>query len=298
MNNTQLPTGLERRREDYALITGQGRYVDDIRLPEGRPAALHMAVARSPYAHAVIKQIGLEAARALPGVVGVFDGAALVSGMRSLDVMMMPGLKKPERRPLAVERARYVGDPVAVVLAESRYIAEDALNLLEIDYEPLPAVTDLEAALAEDAPLLYKEFGSNLAFITPASGGDIQAAFHEADQVIRLRLVNQRLAPSSLEARACLFDFDAASGNLWPGSRLRQSSGCEKRWPGFWGWSAATFRSTMQKLAEDLGRRPVSWAKRLLPQLSQSNTNDLSNGLRAAAKTCRRKSTGAARLTI
>jgi carbon-monoxide dehydrogenase large subunit len=214
MSSTQLPAGLERRREDYQLITGQGHYVDDLRPPEGRPAALHMAVARSPYAHAVVKQIGLDAARALPGVVGAFPGAELVNGMRSLDSMMVPGLKKPERRPLAVGRVRYVGDPVAIVLAENRYIAEDAVNLLEIDYEPLPAVADPEAALAPDAPLLYEEFSSNVAFLVPSGGGDIQTAFEQADHIIRLRLVNQRLAPSSLEPRAYLFDFDPASGTL------------------------------------------------------------------------------------
>ncbi len=214
MSHTQLPAGLERRREDYPLITGGGQYVDDLRPPEGRPAALHMAVARSPYGHALVKDIGLDAARALPGVVGAFAGAELVSGMRGLDAMAMPGVKKPERRLMAVDRVRYVGDPVAVVLAESRYVAEDALDLLGIDYEPLPAVTDPEAAIAEDAPLLYEEFGSNVAYVTPAGGGDIEAAFTQAEHVIRMRLVNQRLAPSSLEARACLLDFDPASGTL------------------------------------------------------------------------------------
>jgi carbon-monoxide dehydrogenase large subunit len=173
-----------------------------------------MAVARSPYAHARVKYIRLDAARALPGVVAAYDGAELVQGMRSLDAMMMPNLKRPERRPLAIGHVRYVGDPVAVVLAENRYIAEDALNLLEIDYEPLPAVADPEAALASDAPLLYEEFGSNVAAIVPAGGGDIEAAFHQADHIFRLRLVNQRLAPSSLEARACMIDFDTASGSL------------------------------------------------------------------------------------
>ncbi len=214
MSKAELPAGLERRREDYPLITGQGQYVDDLRPPDGRPATLHMAVARSPYAHAVVKQIGLEAARALPGVVGAFSGAELVSGMRGLDAMPMPGIKRPERRAMAIDRVRYVGDPVVVVLAENRYLAEDALGLLEIDYKPLPAVADPEAALAEDAPLLYEEFGTNVAFVAPASGGDIQAAFAQADHVFKLRLVNQRLAPSSLEPRACFFDYDPASGTL------------------------------------------------------------------------------------
>src|SRR6266852_3786964 len=145
MSNSNLPTGFERRREDYALITGHSRFVDDLPAPEGRPEALHMVVVRSPYAHAVIKNIGLDAARALPGVVAAFAGAELVSGMPPMKSIPMPGLKKPERRPLAVGRVRYVGDPVAIVLAEDLSIALDARDLVEVDYEPLPAVIDPEA---------------------------------------------------------------------------------------------------------------------------------------------------------
>lgn len=203
----------ERRREDARLITGTGHYVDDIRLP-GRPAPLHLAVVRSLYAHAEIKGINLEAARALPGVVAAFSGEELVSTMPTIAAVPAPGLKAPQRRPLAVGRARYVGDPLAVVLAESRAIAADALDLVEVDYAPLPAVADPEAALQADAPLLYPEFGSNVAIRTQASGGDIEAAFAQAEHTVRLRLVNQRLAPASLEPRACLFDFDPASGQL------------------------------------------------------------------------------------
>src|SRR5579884_4029018 len=98
-----IPTGLERRLEDYPLITGTSHYVDDLRAPRGRPATLHMAVVRSPYAHALINEIQLNAARALPGVVAVFAGEELVAGMRSIDAMPVPGLKKPERRPLRSE---------------------------------------------------------------------------------------------------------------------------------------------------------------------------------------------------
>ena len=144
----------------------------------------------------------------------VFEGAELVDGMRALDSMPLPGLNKPERRPMAVGRVRYVGDPVAVVLAENLYAAEDARELVEIDYEMLPAVTDPEAALEEGAPLLYDEFGTNVAFTQHRVSGDIEAAFERADRVVSLRLVNQRLAPSSLEPRACMFDYDASSGEL------------------------------------------------------------------------------------
>ncbi|HEX7735103.1 MAG TPA: xanthine dehydrogenase family protein molybdopterin-binding subunit [Ktedonobacteraceae bacterium] len=203
-----------RRSEDYRALTGRAHYVDDHRSAPGRPAALHMIVVRSPYAHALINSIDLEAARAYPGVIAAFTGAELVEGMPALATIPVPGLRKPERRPLAVERARYVGDPVAVILAESLACAEDARELVEVDYEMLPAVADPEKALAEGAPLLYETFGSNLAFTHTTSGGDIAEAFAQAERVVSLRLVNQRLAPSSLEPRACFFDFDYQTGEL------------------------------------------------------------------------------------
>lgn len=214
MGDKDAFVGLERRLEDRALITGHAHYVDDLRSPAGRPSALHMIAARSIYAHAEIKNIQLDEARNLPGVIGAFTGAELVSDIPGIEVPPMPGLKNSERRPLAIDKARYVGDPLAVVLAENQYIAEDALQLVEVDYEPLPVVIDPEAALAPDAPLLYKDFGSNRAVLMQTGGGDITAAFEQADHTIRLRLVNQRLAPSSMEPRACMFDFDAASGQL------------------------------------------------------------------------------------
>ncbi|MBA2679757.1 MAG: xanthine dehydrogenase family protein [Ktedonobacteraceae bacterium] len=211
--HTQTP-GLERRREDYTSITGRSLYVDDLKTLPGHLPALHMVVVRSPYAHAEITSIQLDAALALPGVVAAFAGADLVNGMQAFESIPLPGLQKPERRPLAVGRARYMGDPVAIVVAESLGIAEDARDLVDIDYNPLPVVIDPEAALAADAPRLYDELDSNLAFEQWSGGGDIQAAFAQAGRTIRLRLVNQRLAPSSLEPRACLFDFDASRGEL------------------------------------------------------------------------------------
>jgi carbon-monoxide dehydrogenase large subunit len=214
MKETPVPAGLERRKEDYELITGHGRFVDDLKAPQERPAPLHMAVVRSPYAHAHINDTNLEAARALPGVVAAFSGEELVRRMPTLELITsLPGLKVPERRPLALERVRYVGDPVAVVLAEDRYIAADARDLVEIDYDVLPAVIP-EEALAPGAPLLYEELGSNIAIQLPSGGGDIEGAFIQAEHVVHLRVVNHRVAPSSLEARACLFDFDTATGQL------------------------------------------------------------------------------------
>src|SRR5260370_4173014 len=109
MSKISIRRALERRTEDYGLITDSAHYVDDLRPPTGRPPALHLAVVRSPYAHATIKRINLDAARALPGVAAAFTGAELVSGMPTFDSFPVARLKKHERRPLAVARARYAG---------------------------------------------------------------------------------------------------------------------------------------------------------------------------------------------
>src|SRR5947207_2010792 len=212
-HSSTLPAGFERRREDYGLITGHARYVDDLK-PAGRPMPLHMVVVRSPYAHAIIKEIQLDVARALPGVVAAFASAELVSGMPPMDSFPVPGMKKPERRPLAVGRARYVGDPLAIVVAEDLYTDLDVREMVEVDYEPMEAVTNPEQAVNAGAPLLYEEFGTNIAFFSQSGGGDIEATFKDADRTVRLRVVNQRLAPSSIEPRACMFDFDPQSGQF------------------------------------------------------------------------------------
>src|SRR5947208_14190506 len=152
-HSSTLPAGFERRREDYGLITGHSRYVDDLK-PADRPVPLHMVVVRSPYAHAIIKGIQLDAARALPGVVAAFASAELVSGMPPMDSFPVPGMKKPERRLLAVGRARYVGDPVAIVLAEDLYSAMYARDMVEVVYEPMDADTDNDKALFMGAVLV------------------------------------------------------------------------------------------------------------------------------------------------
>jgi aerobic carbon-monoxide dehydrogenase large subunit len=215
MTETLLPAALERRREDFPLITGHGHYVDDIRLA-GRPPILHMAVVRSIYGHAEIQHISLDAARVLPGVVAAFAASELVDTMPNIEPMpsALRDLKKPARKLLATQRARYMGDPVAVVLAEDVYTARDAIDLIDVDYIPLPAVIDPEAAVAKDAPLIYEEFGSNIAFSSHYDGGDIDKAFAKADHITRLRVVNQRIAANPMEPRACLFDFDPATGEL------------------------------------------------------------------------------------
>ncbi len=201
-------------REDYPLIIGQGHYVDDLKPPAGRPAVLYAAFARSIYAHAVIEQINLDSVRSLEGVFAAHTGEELVQDKPALDVMPMKDLKKSPRKAMAIGRVRYVGDPLAVILADTRYGAQDASDALEVDYSPLPTVVDPEEALLPEAPLLYEELGTNQAYSASAHYGDIESAFTQAEHTISLRLVNQRLAPSSIEPRACMIDFDPQTGEL------------------------------------------------------------------------------------
>ncbi|HVU70849.1 MAG TPA: xanthine dehydrogenase family protein molybdopterin-binding subunit [Ktedonobacteraceae bacterium] len=210
-----LLAGSEKRREDPGLITGKTRFVDDIRLAEERPAALSLLVVRSPFAHARLEKIDAEAARALPGIIDVLTGQDLVGTLKPLEIMRFPGMKQAPRLLLASEKVRYVGDPVAVILAEKRSVAEDARDLLDIDYTPLEAVTDLEEAIRPGAPLLYEELGSNIALSFSRQSGNVEEVFARAERTTHLRLVNQRLAPSALENRACLFDYDASRGELY-----------------------------------------------------------------------------------
>src|SRR2546430_16913012 len=139
-----------KRREDPRFITGKGTYVDDVRVPGTTDAAF----VRSPHAHARIARISLEPAKSLKSVVAAYTGKDLVSGgMKPIPTgWLIPNMKIPAHYPLAVDRARYMGDAVAVVIAESPYVARDAADLVEVDYEPLPAVTDPAQALERGAP--------------------------------------------------------------------------------------------------------------------------------------------------
>jgi carbon-monoxide dehydrogenase large subunit len=204
-----------RRREDPRLITGSSTYVDDLKLP----GALYMAVARSPHAHARLKRVNVEGARSLPGVVAAVTAADIAEAVTGplpleVDMSMFPGANIPKRGPLATDKVRYVGDPVAALVATGRYLAKDALEQVEADYEPLSVATDAEQALADGAPLLFEEFGTNRATHTTQQGGDVDSAFAQADRVVKLRLVNQRLFPTAMEPRAAAAEYHAGTGAL------------------------------------------------------------------------------------
>src|SRR2546428_9660252 len=189
-----------KRREDPRLITGQATYVDDLKLP----GMLHMAVLRSPYGHAHIKSINTDAARKYPGVVAVYTAADIKGILGNIAVAVPLGLIAKGmgvRGPLAEGKVRFYGDPVAVVIADDRYTARDARDLIEVDYEPLPAAIDIEKAMQPGAPLLYEDFGTNVAFGIHPSTEEIDKVFEQTKAdggiVVKQRIVNQRLAPSS-----------------------------------------------------------------------------------------------------
>lgn len=190
-----------KRREDPRLVRGLAHYVDDIQLPK----TLHAAILRSPYAHARIRSIRTEDARKQPGVVAVLTGQDIRDEVGLVPVASEnPTLRIPKRYVLAVEKVCFVGEGVAVVVAEDQYAARDALDLVQVDYEPLPVVSDPEKALSRGSPVIHSEWPDNEAFRWQLKQGNLTKAFKDAHKVVKQRLVHQRLAPIALETRGVL----------------------------------------------------------------------------------------------
>ncbi|ADG07288.1 xanthine dehydrogenase family protein molybdopterin-binding subunit [Kyrpidia tusciae] len=201
-----------KRREDPRLITGNGRYTDDVQLP----GMLYAAILRSPHAHAKIRRLDVEKAKRAPGVVAVFTGGDVAGKVAPIPTAWLPpgsDIKTTAHPALAVEKVRYVGDGVAMVVAESRYAARDALELIEVDYEVLPAVVDAEKAMEEGAPVLHDDAPGNVAFHWQA-GEDPAAEFEGADVVVRHRFRQQRLIPNAMEPRSAVAQYNAGSGEM------------------------------------------------------------------------------------
>ncbi len=203
-----------KRREDPRLITGQAKYTDDFVLP----GMAHMAVVRSPYAHAKIKAVRTKKAAAMEGVLGVFTGKEMKdAGFGPIPcawVVPRSDTKTPPYPPIAIDVVRYAGNAVAIVVATDRYLARDAADAVEVDYEPLPAVADAEKATQKGAPQLHADVPNNLCFHWKVSGGDVEAAFKSADVVVKERIRNQRLIPNAIEPRAALAQYMSGSGEL------------------------------------------------------------------------------------
>jgi carbon-monoxide dehydrogenase large subunit len=191
------------RKEDAKLLTGQARFVDDLTLP----GMVWMAVVRSPYAHARIERVDVSKALEHPGVVAAFSGADLADDWSAPLPMAWPvteDINNPSHWPLTKDKARHAGDGVAVVVAESRALAKDAAELVKVEYEPLPAVTDVEPALADGAPLVHDEFGTNHCYTWTLQQGDVDRLFAEADVTVEERYRQQRLIPNPMEPRGVL----------------------------------------------------------------------------------------------
>jgi carbon-monoxide dehydrogenase large subunit len=209
------------RKEDPELITGQARYTDDLTLH----GMLHMVVVRSPFAHARIKNVDLSKALATPGIVAAYSGQDLADSWIGGLPMAWPvtdDIKVPAHWPLAKDVARYQGDGVAVVLAESRAAAKDGADAVDVDYEPLAAVVDAEAALGDGAPLVHEEFGTNKSYTWTLSNGDVDKVFAEAPVVVKERNVIRRLIPNAIEPRAILVDPSPAQDELtmWTSTQI------------------------------------------------------------------------------
>ena len=210
------------RREDPALLRGAGRFVDDIR----RPEMLHAAFLRSPFAHAAFTHIERDAARALPGVHAVLtlDDLRPHLAMERLPVHMPAGGIRFVAEPwvLARDEVSHVGEAVAVVLADSRHVAEDALALIEVDWQPLPVVADPRAALAPDAPKVRREVPDNLVARIAADYGDCDTAFRTAAHVLPLRLRQHKGLGQSIECRGVAASYDDVDDRItvWDGTQM------------------------------------------------------------------------------
>ena len=204
-NHTNTVIGTRMlRREDPALLTGEGKYTNDLNIP----GALHLAVLRSPYAHAKIISIDTSAAKALPGVIAVYTGAELASewaGPMPCAWPVTPDMKNPAHFPLAVSKVCYVGDGVVAILATNETASRDALDLVDVQYEPLKAVVDVEEAL-KDNIIIHDELGTNKSYTWPLlveeTPGCVEEAFKKAKYTVSERYVQQRLLPMAMEPRA------------------------------------------------------------------------------------------------
>jgi carbon-monoxide dehydrogenase large subunit len=212
------------RREDQAILTGRARYTDNLTLP----GTVYLAIVRSPHAHARIRGVDVAAAREAKGVVAAFSGTDLTDDFAGSLPCAWPvteAMASPPHWPLARDKARFAGDGVAVVVAESRALAKDAAELVEVDYEPLDAVTDLEQAQAEGAPQIHDEAPGNHCYVWAIEGpeeGAVAKAFEAADVTVSERYRHQRLIPNAMEPRSVLVQPNPATGELtiWSATQI------------------------------------------------------------------------------
>src|SRR5256886_8470806 len=200
MSNSKYVGQRIKRTEDPRLIKGLAHYVDDIRLPD----TLHVAFVRSVYAHARINGVDAIEALKAPGVVSVYTGKDVAEKIGPVPcASALPDLKVPDYRVLATDKALFVGHPIAAIVATDKYAARDAVDLISVEYEELPAVVDVEAA-AKGGTVIHEKFGDNVAYKLTSGEGDIEAALNSADRIVTQKMNHQRLAPIAMEPRGVL----------------------------------------------------------------------------------------------
>ena len=208
-----------KRVEDPRLIKGVATYVDDL----NPPGLLHAVFLRSPHAHARVKKVDTRAARAMPGVIAVLTGADLNEKLGPVPCASpMPDQKSPRHTALAGDRVYFVGHPVAVIVARDLAAAQDALDTIEVEYQPLPAVIDAEKAIQKGSPLTHPELGTNVAYRWSLPGGDVDAELARADRVIKVRMLHQRLTPMAMEPRGCVASWHPGEETLtlWTSTQI------------------------------------------------------------------------------
>lgn len=213
-----------RRKEDARLITGRTMWTDNITLP----GILHLAILRNPMAHARITNVDVSPALELPGVVEAFSGRDIADMQGAMPCVwpVTEDIVLPDYPPLAVDEVRHTGEPVAVVAARDRVSALDALEAIDIDYEPLPVVLDMEAALAEDSPLVHSAKGTNKCYTwvldsaAAGTGDDVTQAESDAEVVVRRRYIQQRLIPSFMEPRSVVVDPTGDQITVWSSTQV------------------------------------------------------------------------------
>ena len=212
-----------KRKEDLRLLRGIGQYVGDIH----RAGMVHAAILRSTHAHARIVNINAAAALRLPGVVGVLT-AADMPGLKTIPMRtgVIPGLERSQQTPIAITKVRYVGDPVAVVVAENRYIAEDALELIDVEYAALGAVTDARTGMRPGAPQLHDAVPNNIAANFQVNVGDAEGAFAGCDLILEQEFSTQRHGAVPLETRGLVAEWDEGKGllTMWGPTKMTHTN--------------------------------------------------------------------------
>ena len=266
------------KQRERRLVSGEGFYVDDIELPN----MVHCTFVGSPYAHAKIKSIDVSRALKVNGVLAIITGKEVVESMDPLPATANYGAigwhwRIPEVYPLAVDKVRYQGEPVAAIIAERPYIALDAADLIDIEYEPLPPVTDVNEAIQPGSPLVYEEWEDNIQVHIEFNFGDVDAAFKEAERILKVSWHENRVSAFPIESRGCIASYDRMTGmlNMWSSTQApflgRQYISSALRLPtskvrivaadigGGFGNKLNWWKDTVVGLGSIITGRPVKW---------------------------------------